>query len=152
MTEAPTHVGLHIERFVRQKPSQQFPRRHHPTDLVRAPFAAGQARMCRAQDSFADGIGAGRQVNPINVVPRCHKPAHGPSPSRSIPEIIRCSPVSSTPLRSASAISIVSGDKTSRAVLVTKEWRDILAGHTIWILLLLLSALVGYSYTHAVSL
>jgi hypothetical protein len=30
--------------------------------------------------------------------------------------------------------------------LVNKEWRDILAGPTIWILLLLLSALVGYSY------
>jgi len=37
-------------------------------------------------------------------------------------------------------------------VLVPKEWRDILAGHTIWVLLLLLSALVGYSYTQAVSL
>lgn len=37
-------------------------------------------------------------------------------------------------------------------VLVAKEWRDILAGHTIWVLLLLLSALVGYSYTQAVSL
>jgi len=37
-------------------------------------------------------------------------------------------------------------------VLVPKEWRDTLAGHTIWVLLLLLSALVGYSYTQAVSL
>jgi ABC-type transport system involved in multi-copper enzyme maturation permease subunit len=38
------------------------------------------------------------------------------------------------------------------SILVVKEWRDILAGHTIWLLLLLLSALVGYSYTQAVSL
>jgi ABC-type transport system involved in multi-copper enzyme maturation permease subunit len=37
-------------------------------------------------------------------------------------------------------------------VLLAKEWRDILAGHTIWVLLLLLSALVGYSYSQAVSL
>jgi ABC-2 type transport system permease protein len=36
--------------------------------------------------------------------------------------------------------------------LVSKEWRDILAGQTIWLLLLLLSALVGYSYTQAVAL
>jgi ABC-2 type transport system permease protein len=37
-------------------------------------------------------------------------------------------------------------------ILLRKEWRDILAGHTIWILLLLLSVLVGYSYTQAVTL
>jgi len=37
-------------------------------------------------------------------------------------------------------------------VLVPKEWRDILAGHTLWALFLLLSALVGYSYTQAISL
>lgn len=36
--------------------------------------------------------------------------------------------------------------------LLRKEWRDILAGQTIWVLLLLLSALVGYSYTQAVTL
>jgi ABC-type transport system involved in multi-copper enzyme maturation permease subunit len=36
--------------------------------------------------------------------------------------------------------------------LVSKEWRDILAGQTIWVLLLLLSALIGYSYTQAVAL
>ena len=36
--------------------------------------------------------------------------------------------------------------------LLSKEWRDILTGQTIWVLLLLLSALVGYSYTQAVTL
>lgn len=37
-------------------------------------------------------------------------------------------------------------------ILLTKEWRDILAGHTVWILLLLLSVLVGYSYSQAATL
>jgi len=36
--------------------------------------------------------------------------------------------------------------------LLNKEWRDILAGQTIWVLLLLVSLLVGYSYTQAVTL
>jgi ABC-2 type transport system permease protein len=44
------------------------------------------------------------------------------------------------------------GQSRSFAVLVAKEWRDILAGHTVWILLLLLSPLVGYSYIQAVTL
>src|SRR5262245_22263349 len=37
-------------------------------------------------------------------------------------------------------------------IIQTSEWRDILAGHTIWILLLLLPVLVGYSYSQAVTL
>jgi ABC-2 type transport system permease protein len=40
----------------------------------------------------------------------------------------------------------------SLSILIAKEWRDILAGHTVWILLLLLSALVGYSYVQAAAL
>ena len=36
--------------------------------------------------------------------------------------------------------------------LIVKEWRDVLAGHTLWILLFLLSLLVGYSYMQAVIL
>ena len=40
----------------------------------------------------------------------------------------------------------------SLSILIAKEWRDILAGHTVWILLLLLSALVGYSYIQAEAL
>jgi ABC-type transport system involved in multi-copper enzyme maturation permease subunit len=38
------------------------------------------------------------------------------------------------------------------AILVGKEWRDVLAGHAFWVLLLLLSPLVGYSYVQAVGL
>jgi ABC-2 type transport system permease protein len=38
------------------------------------------------------------------------------------------------------------------AILVGKEWRDILVGHTLWVMLLLLSPLVGYSYIQAVGL
>ncbi len=38
------------------------------------------------------------------------------------------------------------------AILVGKEWRDVLVGHAFWVLLLLLSPLVGYSYVQAVGL
>jgi ABC-2 type transport system permease protein len=37
-------------------------------------------------------------------------------------------------------------------ILVGKEWRDVLLGHAFWVLLLLLSPLVGYSYVQAVGL
>ena len=37
-------------------------------------------------------------------------------------------------------------------ILLSKELRDVLAGQTIWVLLLLLSMLVGYSYIQAVTL
>jgi ABC-type transport system involved in multi-copper enzyme maturation permease subunit len=37
-------------------------------------------------------------------------------------------------------------------ILVGKECRDVLAGHTFWVLLLLLCPLVGYSYVQAVAL
>ena len=38
------------------------------------------------------------------------------------------------------------------AILVGKEWHDVLVGHAFWVLLLLLSPLVGYSYVQAVGL
>jgi len=38
------------------------------------------------------------------------------------------------------------------SILLGKEWGDIVGGHTIWVLLLLLSPLVGYSYIQAVTL
>src|SRR5262245_42462140 len=66
----------------------------------------------------------------------------GPGPASVSEDSRRCSlpsPDSSTP-------------RKAFAILLRKEWRDLLAGRAFWALLLLLSPLVGYSYVQALAL